>query len=696
MFAEFSSIHMLKKSHFIFLLLVPIILELTLSLQGIAYGHAVPDRYSFEPNSLIDTLQTFPDKISILFSERPDPKVSYIHVVDSKGQRIDNDDFKITGQNGREGSISLDKNIVKEGVYSISWLTLSLDDGHVAKGTYVVGVGNLENLENASQNLSQDNNVFSPILGVLKAPVIIGQVSILGFVVLHIFLCNNISKTELRNKVEFLLTPRFTKLVVMFSIMMGIGVTLLPLFQAVVVSGSESSYINNLKLLLFETNNGVVWIVRVICSVTIMCIAYFYGKLISRNVEVKGRDEDHSNGVALLFLILILTCIFIGTNSFVSHSSSLQSWSLLGITTDFIHSVAVSIWIGGLMYVSYVFFPRAASINTIISEKTHQFSSGPKSVTLLILSKFSLLATVTIAIIGITGLSLAWLHIRTADELLISDYGRTLIIKLCIAAPVVFMAVYHQFWIDRMLNFVGIKKTENKKIAETKFGPKKLESIKLTIKIETLLMMLLLCAASLLTVTATPDLRGHENMHVINSEHSSNNAQREFARTLEVQGVPIDLLIHPFHVGFNNFTIRIIGENQNLTETSNIFIEFKKSDLSLGPIIAILERINATSYSTFGGYLSQSGEWDLKITIQRINSYDLNYRLGVTVNSSEIMAEHDSNENSLSGNLDPMHVPSEFTYVAILMSIVFASTSGFFFARGLKRLTIINRYLNIK
>lgn len=98
MFAEFSSIHMLKKSHFIFLLLVPIILELALSLQGNAYGHAVPDRYSFEPNSLIDTLQTFPDKISILFSERPDPKVSYIHVVDSKGQRIDNDDFKITGQ----------------------------------------------------------------------------------------------------------------------------------------------------------------------------------------------------------------------------------------------------------------------------------------------------------------------------------------------------------------------------------------------------------------------------------------------------------------------------------------------------------------------------------------------------------------------------------------------------------------------
>jgi hypothetical protein len=348
------------------------------------------------------------------------------------------------------------------------------------------------------------------------------------------------------------------------------------------------------------------------------------------------------------------------------------------------------------MYVSYVFFPRATSINTTMSEKTYQFPSDPNPVALLILSKFSLLATVTIAIIGITGLSLAWLHIRTADELLISDYGRTLIVKLCIAAPVIIMGVYHQFWIDRMLNFLGFKKTENKKITETKFGPKKLESIKLTIKIETILMMLLLCAASLLTVTATPDLSGHENMHVPKSENSSNNTQREFARTLEVQGVPIDLLIHPFDVGFNNFTISISGKNQNLTEISNVFIEFKKSDLSLGPIIASLERTNASSYSAFGGYLSQSGVWDLKITIQRINSYDLNYRLGVTVNTSEIMTDHDSNENSMSGNLDPMEVPSEFTNIALLMSIVLASMAGFFFARGLKRLTIINRYLNIK
>lgn len=697
---SFTLMSWLKKPYIILLLCILVTFALTHDSKSIAivFGHAVPDKYTLKPNSLIETQQVFPSNISILFSERPDSNVSYIHVIDSTGQRIDNDDFKISDQSGKEGSVSIDRNLIEEGVYSISWLTLSLDDGHVAKGTYVVGVGNFGSLEAASRNISENNDIFSPILAVMKAPVIIGQVFILGFVLLQIFLWNNPNRIQLRGKVEFLLMPRFTKLIMVFSIVMAIAITFLPLFQAAVVTEAGSSYARNLSLLLFETVNGTVWFIRVISSVAITCITYFYGRVISKNHELNGPNKPHNDsGAVLLYILLTLICIFIGTNSFVSHSSSLQSWSLVGIIFDFIHSIAVSIWIGGLMYISYVFFPNVNSITTIISEKIQQFPSHPKSITLLILAKFSLVSTISIGIIGITGLSLAWLHIRTADELLISDYGRVLIIKLCIALPVVLMGVYHQLWICRMLNFLGIKKIENRKSVDTRFSQKKLDSIKLTIKIETLLMICTLCAASLLTVTSTPDLMDHEIIHGATSEeHLLKEAPGEFTRTLEVQGVPIGFVISPFFVGFNNFTVNILGENQNLTQTSDVFIEFKKGDLSLGPIIANLERTNNTAYSTFGGYLSQAGEWDLKITIQRINSYDLNYRLGVMVNRSGTMVENDSNYISTSKNSDPMNVPSDFTNIALLLSIVLAALSGFLYVRGLRRLAITQRNLGLR
>ena len=120
--------------------------------------------------------------------------------------------------------------------------------------------------------------------------------------------------------------------------------------------------------------------------------------------------------------------------------------------------------------------------------------------------------------------------------------------------------------------------------------------------------------------------------------------------------------------------------------------------MSLGPIIANLERTrtNSTAYSTFVGYLSQAGEWDLKITIQRINSYDLNYRLGVMVNRSGTMVENDSNYISTSKNSNPMNVPSDFTNIAILLSIVLTALSGFLYVRGLRRLAITQRNLGLR
>ena len=109
-----------------------------------AYGHANPVSYSPSANAVIPSQQqddkSLPDKVVILFSERPEPKVSYIHVTNSNNERVDNNDFKITGKNDREATVTLDKSKLSNGVYSVSWLVLSRDDGHITKGTYVFSI----------------------------------------------------------------------------------------------------------------------------------------------------------------------------------------------------------------------------------------------------------------------------------------------------------------------------------------------------------------------------------------------------------------------------------------------------------------------------------------------------------------------------------------------------------------------------
>jgi methionine-rich copper-binding protein CopC len=133
--------------------------------SGAAYGHATPVSYSPPANAVISTQQqgkSLPDKVVILFSERPEPKVSYIHVTDSENKRVDNNDFKITGQNDREATVNLDKSKLSDGVYSISWLVLSRDDGHITKGSYVFNIQPPQSQQ--SQEIistGQKANVFS-------------------------------------------------------------------------------------------------------------------------------------------------------------------------------------------------------------------------------------------------------------------------------------------------------------------------------------------------------------------------------------------------------------------------------------------------------------------------------------------------------------------------------------------------------
>jgi methionine-rich copper-binding protein CopC len=127
-----------------FVVVIMIIATTVTFYSSPAYGHANPVYYSPSANAVITRQQQendlLSDKVVILFSERPEPKISFIHVTNSKNERVDNNDFKITGKNDRGATVSLDKNKLSDGVYSVSWLVMSRDDGIITKGTYLFSI----------------------------------------------------------------------------------------------------------------------------------------------------------------------------------------------------------------------------------------------------------------------------------------------------------------------------------------------------------------------------------------------------------------------------------------------------------------------------------------------------------------------------------------------------------------------------
>ena len=58
------------------------------------FGHANPVTYLPEPNEIIDSPKSVPDQVTIAFTENPEPRASNIKIMNSKNERIDNNDLR--------------------------------------------------------------------------------------------------------------------------------------------------------------------------------------------------------------------------------------------------------------------------------------------------------------------------------------------------------------------------------------------------------------------------------------------------------------------------------------------------------------------------------------------------------------------------------------------------------------------------
>ena len=262
--------------------------------------------------------------------------------------------------------------------------------------------------------------------------------------------------------------------------------------------------------------------------------------------------------------ILVLSSFNLYSNSMVSHSNSLDSFSSLAVSVDWIHFMSVSIWIGGLFYLTVLFtkrnFKTADDNNNIdtnvvppISEKRilEQMTQG--------LMYFSFIAVTAISVIGITGLYLAFVHLQNLSSLITSVYGQILIIKLSLAFPMIFIGRYNQV---KIYNYAKLISTSNANIkhnaaayqdSDIKSNSRVfLRKINKSLKIESVLGILVLVAASFLSVTSPPSLESmDQNLNPSNlNVHSSSDI---FASNLTLLYLVIFLSIIISIFGIINF-----------------------------------------------------------------------------------------------------------------------------------------------
>ena len=123
------------------------------------YGHANPVSYIPQVNQIFSSIEDIPSVIKITFTERPEPKASNIQVFDQNNIRVDNNDFTVV--DSKTASITLDKSKLNPGTYTVKWIVLSKDDGHITKGSYVFSIQTTISQQENKQISSNQSSIFS-------------------------------------------------------------------------------------------------------------------------------------------------------------------------------------------------------------------------------------------------------------------------------------------------------------------------------------------------------------------------------------------------------------------------------------------------------------------------------------------------------------------------------------------------------
>jgi methionine-rich copper-binding protein CopC len=110
------------------------ILLLAMLLASPALAHAFLERASPPVGS---ELPASPPGVTITFTEGVEPAFSTIEVQDQHGTRVDKDDLRLTGSEGRQLTVSLPK--LQAGQYTVIWHATSVDT-HKTEGHFTFSV----------------------------------------------------------------------------------------------------------------------------------------------------------------------------------------------------------------------------------------------------------------------------------------------------------------------------------------------------------------------------------------------------------------------------------------------------------------------------------------------------------------------------------------------------------------------------
>jgi copper transport protein len=535
-------------------------LALALVMAVPADAHANLTRSFPTANS---TLSKAPAEIRLWFTEPLEPRYSRITLLNTNGDDVSTAPSLVDPADSHQ--MALVPGELPDGVYTVSWRTLSSADGHVTQGSFTFGVGMPAPSASAAPGVSESAPAESVIGRWLNLAALSLYMGSLGF---RLFVWRptdpRLSSAAVRRRLRWLTWAGW----------LLVAAAQVFLLAQQTASAADALTPDAVGLLLLNSTYGGLWLARA-------ALWLLSGLLLARS-SVNSR---------LLWVAFVLGAGLLYLHSLSSHAAAAPD-AAAAVAHDGLHLLASCLWLGGLV---------AFALALVRTDHT-AFEVGA------LVGWFSNYARITVVVIAVTGAYAAWLHVGSWEALVETVYGRALLLKLAMFVPLIVVAGVNlvltqrallrgqRVWIGRLRGLIGVEVS--------------------------LLAGILLAAG---TMTALNPARG---VVAAKEAVASANALVATATPYFDMQSDNNLMAHleivPGQVGENTFSVSLIDEvtGEVVDDASLIRLRFDNREQNVGQSELRPQAQENSIYSATGSNLSLPGEWRIRMTVQRPGEFD--------------------------------------------------------------------------
>lgn len=371
-----------------------------------ASAHATPVLY--EPQAS-QVLEKAPSTITIHFSERIDPAASSIKVFAPGGEQ-EKEAATVKGYD-----LMLPFTAASSGTYAVSWQVVSADDGHFTKGGYVFSVGTITSSGSGAPQFevihrSAWPEAISIALELLGIAILTGCLSLVAFL-----------WRALGMKADSLFEKWMRHLAGAAAVFIVTGVAAYILLESRALAIDQASSFSQALSQFVATVTGRYALYRAGVGILLSILLF---RAIPSMLRAKRM-------IAMEGLLWILLMVDILLRARISHAAASGFLPDISILMNAVHLLFKDLWIGGLVIFCIGFLPFLRRHNDA-------------RVTMTALVRFAHITMVSLAVGGVTGVYIVWLHLKAPLNLFSTHWGGYCVALTSYALILLTLRLYQQ------------------------------------------------------------------------------------------------------------------------------------------------------------------------------------------------------------------------------------------------------------